>query len=121
MKTKSFKFSVLVGVAFAAMNLAVFAGPGPQQVFRPLNSTSEISKLKAGSMVAHECPHCGTMAVTKVTDAKAEAEGHTCPECKMKVTYRDSGSGKAPQTRMIACVDEKTGKEMSARVCAAKE
>jgi predicted RNA-binding Zn-ribbon protein involved in translation (DUF1610 family) len=120
-KMKSLKISLLLGAVLAAMNLTAFAGPGMPQVFEPLNSKAEISALTPGTMVAHECPHCGTIAVSKVGDDKSHAESHTCPVCKMKITYRESGSGKAPATRMIACVDEKTGKEMSARVCAAHE
>jgi predicted RNA-binding Zn-ribbon protein involved in translation (DUF1610 family) len=117
---KSLKLSLLLGAAVAAMNVAAFAGPG-QQIFKPLSSKAEISALKPGSYVAHECPHCGTITVSKVGDDKSHAESHTCPECKMKITYRDSGSGKAPPAKLISCVDEKTGKEMSARVCAAHE
>ncbi len=121
MKMKSLKLSLLLGAAIAAMNLAAIAGPDPQQVYKPLNSQAEVSALKPGAMVAHECPHCGTMTVSKVGDNKAHAESHTCPVCKMKITYRDSGSGKAPKTGLITCVDEKTGKEMTARVCALHE
>ena len=119
MKMKSLKFSLLLGAAVAAMNLAAFAGPGPQQVFRPLNSRQELSVLRPGTQVAHECPHCGAITVSKVGKDQAHAESHTCPVCKMKITYRDSAGGKAPQTRLIDCVDVKTGKKMSARVCAA--
>ena len=118
---KTLKISLLLGAAVAAMNLAAIAGPGPQQVYKPLNSKAEVSALKPGSMVAHECPHCGAITTSKVGDDKAEAESHTCPVCKMKVTYKDAGGGKAPKAGFIACVDEKTGKEMSARVCAAHE
>ena len=119
MKLKSLKLSLLLGAAVAAMNLAAIAGPGPQEIYKPLNSKAEVSALKPGSMVAHECPHCGTMTVSKVGDDKSHAESHTCPVCKMKINYRDAGGGKAPKLGVIACVDEKTGKEMTARVCAA--
>lgn len=118
---KSLKLSLLLGAALAVMNLAAVAGPGPQQIYKPLNSQAEVSALKPGTMVAHECPHCGTITTSKVGDDKSHAESHTCPVCKMKITYRQSGSGKAPATGLIACVDDKTGKEMSARVCAAHE
>lgn len=118
MNMKSLKLTLLLGAAVAAMNLAAFAGPGPQ-VFRPISSKQALSALKPGTPVAHECPHCGTISVSKVGDDKSHAESHTCPECKMKVTYKESGSGKTPKVGVIACVDEKTGKEMSARVCAA--
>jgi predicted RNA-binding Zn-ribbon protein involved in translation (DUF1610 family) len=121
MKMKSLKLTLLLGAALAAMNLAAIAGPGPQQIYKPLNSKAEVGALKPGSMVAHECPHCGTMTVSKVGDDKSHAESHTCPECKMKITYKDTGGGKGPKVGFIACVDEKTGKEMAARVCAAHE
>ena len=117
---KSLNFSFLIAAAVAVLNLSAFAGPG-QQIFKPLSSKAEISALKPGSRVAHECPHCGTMTVSTVGDDKAHAESHTCPECKMKITFRDAGGGKATPTRLVSCVDVKTGKEMSARVCAAHE
>ena len=117
MNMKSLKLSLLLGAAVAAMNLAAFAGPGPQ-VFRPVNA-KELGVLTPGTQVAHECPHCGTITISKVGKDRAHAEGHTCPECKMRVTYREAGGGKAPPTRLIDCVDVKTGKKMSARVCAA--
>ena len=118
MNMKSLKLTLLLGAAVAAMNIAAFAD---SQVFKPVASKAEMGALKPGTMIAHECPHCGTITVSKVTADKSHAESHTCPECKMKITYRESGSGKAPATKLIACVDEKTGKEMSARVCAATE
>ncbi len=113
---KSLKLTLLLGAALAAMNLSALAD---NQVFKPLRSKSEISALRPGTQIAHECPHCGAIEVSKVGKDQSHAEGHTCPVCKMKVTYRVSGSGKAPSSRLIDCVDEKTGKKMSARVCAA--
>lgn len=109
-----FKFSLLT-MALAAMNLTAFAGPG-QQVFRPVDA-QEYGVLKPGTEVAHECPHCGSITVSKV--GKSHHKGHTCPECKMSVTYRESGSGKGDRFKLIDCIDEKSGKKMSARVCAA--
>ncbi len=116
MKMKSLKLTLLLGAALAAMNLAALAD---SQVFKPLNSKAELGALRAGTQVAHECPHCGTIAVSKVGKDQAHAASHTCPVCKMKVTYQDAGGGKGPKVGFIACVDEKTGKKMSARVCAA--
>ena len=116
MKFKSLKLTLLLGAALAAMNLAAFAD---SQVFRPLNSKRELSVLTPGTQVAHECPHCGAIAISKVGKNQAHADSHTCPVCKMKITYRDSGSGKAPRIGLIDCVDTKTGKKMTARVCAA--
>jgi len=115
---KSLKFSLLLGAAVATMNLAAIAGPGPQQVYKPLNSKAEVSALKPGSMVAHECPHCGAITTSKVGDDKSHAASYTCPVCKMTITYKDAGGGKGPKVGTIACVDTRTGKEMSARVCA---
>ena len=115
---KSLKLTLLLGAALAAMNLSALAGPGPQQVFRPLNSKQELSVLKPGTQVAHECPHCGAITISKADKNQSHAAGFSCPVCKMNVTYRDSGSGKAPATKLIDCVDVKTGKKMTARVCA---
>ena len=120
MKMKSLKLSLLLGAAVAAMNVAAFAGPGVE-LFRPLKSRQELSALTPGTRIAHECPHCGAITVSKVGKDQAHAEGFTCPECKMKITYRDSAGGKAPQTRLIDCLDVKTGKKMSARVCAVQK
>lgn len=113
------KLSLLLGAAVAAMNLTALAGPGPQQVFRPLNSQQELSVLKPGTQVAHECPQCGTITVSKIGKDQSHATSHTCPECKMKVTFRDIPGGKVPKVGMLQCVDAKTGKAMSASVCAA--
>lgn len=117
---KSLKLTLLLTAALAALNLAAVAGSGPQQIYRPLYSQKELGALRPGTMVAHECPHCGAITTSKTGDDKAHAESHTCPVCKMKVTYRDSGSGKTAPIGLIACVDAKTGKEMSARVCAVR-
>jgi predicted RNA-binding Zn-ribbon protein involved in translation (DUF1610 family) len=117
-KMKSLKISLLLGAALAAMNLAALAGPDPQ-VFHPVKSRQELSALKPGTQVAHECPHCGTISISKVGKDHAQADSHTCPVCKMTVTYRDAGGGKGPRLGMIDCVDVKTGKRMTARVCAA--
>ena len=116
---KSLKLTLLLGAALATMNFAALAGPGPQQVFRPLGSKHELSVLTPGTQVAHECPHCGAITISKADKEHSQAEGFTCPVCKMKITYREAGGGKAPPTRLIDCVDVKTGKKMSARVCAA--
>jgi len=117
LKMKSLKLSLLLGIALAAMNLSANAGPG-QQVFYPLKTKEEISALKPGTDIAHECPHCGTITVSKVGKDKSHADTFTCPRCKMTITYRESGSGKAPKAGLIECQDVKTGKRMSARVCA---
>lgn len=116
---KSLKLTLLLGAALAAMNLTAFAGPGPGQVFQPVKSKQELSVLKPGTQVAHECPHCGTIAVSKVGKDRSHAESFTCPVCKMQITYRDTGGGKGPRLGLIDCVDVKTGKKMSAKVCAA--
>jgi len=105
-------------VALAALNLAAIAGPGQQQVYRALNSKQEISALEPGTSIAHECPHCGAITVGKVGKDKSQAEGFTCPVCKMQITYRDTGGGKGPRLGLIDCVDAKTGRKMTARVCA---
>ena len=117
---KSLKLTLLLGAALAVMNVAALAGPGPQ-TYVPLRSKQELSVLTPGTQVAHECPHCGAITISKVGKDQSHAEGFACPVCKMKITYRVSGSGKAPSTRLIDCVDVKTGKKMSARVCAAQK
>jgi predicted RNA-binding Zn-ribbon protein involved in translation (DUF1610 family) len=112
------KVAKMVGLLTAAlMSLSIvsYAGPGPQAL-RPVKDRQELSSLKPGAAVAHECPHCGTLALTEADKEKSQAAGFSCPECKMKFTYRDVGGGKAKAGR-IECVDEK-GKVMSAKVCA---
>ena len=116
---KSLKLSLLLGAALAAMNVAAFAGPDPQ-TYRPLKSKQELSALTPGTNVAHECPMCGAITTSKVGKDQSHAAGFTCPVCKMSVTYLDTGAGKGPKIGMIDCVDSKTGKKMSARVCAVK-
>ncbi len=121
MKT-SYHISKLAGVFLAVLALTsapLLAGPGPQQVFRPVKDYKALSALSAGSQVAVECPHCGTVGVSKVGSDKSHTEGFTCPECKLRFTFRDTGSGKARAGRFV-CVDDK-GREMSAKVCASRE
>lgn len=115
---KSLKLSLLFGTVLAAVSLPAAAGPGPQEVYRPLNSKQELGALKPGTQIAHECPKCGAITVTKASKDQSHAEGFTCPVCKMEVTYRDTGGGKGSKATLIDCVEEKTGKKMSARVCA---
>jgi predicted RNA-binding Zn-ribbon protein involved in translation (DUF1610 family) len=117
MKFKSLKLSLLLGAAVAAMNLTAVAGPG-SEIFRPLTSKQQISALKPGTRIAHECPHCGAIDVSKVGKDKSHAEAHTCPVCKMTITYSETSGGKV-RGHSVACVDVKTGKKMTARVCAA--
>lgn len=116
-KMKPLKLTLLLGAAVAAMNLSALAGPG-QQVYRPLSSTGEISALKPGTQIAHQCPKCGAITVSKATKDQSHAKGFTCPMCRMEYTYRDAGGGKGGKVGFVDCVDTKTGKKMSARVCA---
>jgi predicted RNA-binding Zn-ribbon protein involved in translation (DUF1610 family) len=113
---KSLKLTLLLGAALAAMNLSALAGPGPQ-TYLPVRSSQDLGVLKPGDQVAHECPHCGAITITTVGKDKSHAAGFTCPVCKMQVTYRDTGGGKGPRIGLIDCVDTKTGKKMTARVC----
>ena len=113
---KSLKLTLLLGAALAAMNLAVVAGPGPTYV--PLRSKQELSALQPGTRIAHDCPHCGAITLGKAEKDQSHAAGFTCPKCQMSITYRDTGGGKGGKQRLIDCIDTKTGKRMSARVCA---
>jgi predicted RNA-binding Zn-ribbon protein involved in translation (DUF1610 family) len=106
-------------LASAALTCApMYAGPGPQQIFRPVKDLRALSVLTPGFHVSHECPHCGTISISKVGTDKSHAEGFTCPDCKRKFTFLESGSGKARVGR-FTCVDDK-GRQMSAKVCASR-
>src|SRR4051812_13732711 len=91
MKIKPLKLTLLLGAALATMNLSALAD---SQVFKPLQSKAELSALQPGTQVAHECPHCGAITVSKADKEHSQAAGFTCPVCKMSVTYRDTGGGK---------------------------
>ena len=114
------KLHLALALAAAMLTTSAIAGPDPQ-VYRPLRSKQELSALAPGTQVAHECPYCGAIAVSKVGKDQTHADGFTCPVCKMKVTYLDTGGGKGPKIGLIDCVDAKTGKKMSARVCAVQK
>ena len=112
------KLTLLLFSTIAALTLGAAAGPGPQDIYRPLRSKQELSALKPGTRIAHECPHCGSITISKAQKDGSHAQGFTCPVCKMEFTYRDTGGGKGGRQTLIDCVDTKTGKKMSARVCA---
>ena len=114
------KLHLALALAAGLFTTSAIAGPDPQ-VYRPLNTKQDLSVLTPGTQVAHQCPHCGAITVSKVGKDQAHAEGHTCPVCKMKVTYRDTGAGKGPKIGLIECVDAATGKKMTARVCAVQK
>lgn len=123
MKTPRQAVTKFAGAALAALLLAttaLHAGSAPQQVFRPVESRQALSALKPGTPIAQECPKCGAISIFKAAKDHSHAAGFTCPACKLKVSFRDAGGGKA-RVGYLACVDAKTGKEMSARVCAARE
>src|SRR3954463_6081098 len=103
------KLYLTLAFGAAMLTTSAVAGPGPQQVFRPLNSRQELSVLKPGTQIAHECPHCGAITISKVGKDQSHAEGFTCPVCKMQITYRDAGGGKGPRLALVDCVDTKTG------------
>jgi predicted RNA-binding Zn-ribbon protein involved in translation (DUF1610 family) len=106
----------IILAASALISSPAYAGPGPQQIFRPVKDLKALSVLTPGFHVSHECPHCGTIGISKVGTEKSHAKGFTCPECKRKYTFLESGSGKARVGR-FTCVDDK-GRTMSAKVCA---
>ena len=111
------KISSLLAAVTIAASAAAYAGPGPQ-VLTPVRDRQELSTLKPGSQVAHECPKCGAIVLGKADKNKSQAAGFDCPHCKMHYTYKDVGGGKAKVGR-VECVDSK-GKVMSAKVCAAR-
>ena len=126
---KSFKLSLLLGTAVAAMNLTALAGPGPGTW--PPNFPTHVktkaeaeSCCKPGEKVAMACADCKT-SIAK--DGEKEKKGimawfapdsmHDCDGCKGKITYTGNPAGKSPQTRTYKHVCSKCGPD-SAYSCA---
>ena len=126
---KSFKLSLLLGTAVAAMNLTTYAGPGPGTW--PTGFPTHVkTKAEAESCclpkekVALACKDCKT---STEKDGEKDKKGimawfapdsmHDCEGCKGKVTYKEHGSGKATGHAAYKHVCSKCGPD-SAYTCA---
>ncbi len=125
---KSFKLSLLLGAAVAAMNFTALAGPGPGTwpTGFPTHVKTKAEAMdccKPGEKVALACKDCKT---SMEKDGDKDKKGimawfapdsmHDCGGCKGKVTYKEHGGGKGGSHAEYKHVCSKCGPD-SAYTC----
>lgn len=93
------------------------AGPGQQQVYRPVKTYEAASALAPKTKIAITCPSCGAVSVSAVNKEKSHLKSFDCSVCKHSFELVPSGSGKASVGNLV-CKDTKTGRKMSLKLCA---
>jgi len=114
--TISKHLATLCAVSFIGAAVA-HAGPGPQQVYRPVKSYEAASALAPKTRIAVTCPSCGAVSVSTVGKDKSHLKSFTCTACNHSFEVVPTGSGKASVGALI-CKDPKTGKKMPLKMCA---
>ncbi len=71
------------------------AGPGPQQIFTPVETMKQAEAIKPGKTIAFSCGNCGSMSVTVADTDRSYLHGYTCDRCKKKFVRRDNAHGQA--------------------------
>ncbi|MEO8352125.1 MAG: hypothetical protein ABI680_10370 [Chthoniobacteraceae bacterium] len=79
-------------LTFGVITSAV-AGPGPQQIFRPVKTMKQAESIKPGHAIAFSCGNCGSMSVTVADKDRSYLRGHTCDNCKKKFVLRQNAHG----------------------------
>ena len=93
------------------------AGPGQQQVYRPVKTYEAASTLAPKTKIAVTCPSCGAVSVSGVNKEKSHLKSFECSVCNHSFEIVPTGSGKASVGNLV-CKDTKTGKKMSLMMCA---
>ena len=108
--------AVLCAVSFTTATTA-HAGPGPQQVYRPVKSYEAAAELAPKTKVAVSCPSCGAVSVSTVGKDKSHLKSFSCTVCQHNFEIVPTGSGKASVGTLV-CKDTKTGRKMALKMCA---
>ena len=118
------KLTFLLGAAVAAMNLAAYAGPGPQDFPVRVKTKKEAEACCIpGNKVALACKDCKTLDAKSGEEKKsilawfAPDEKHDCSGCSGKITVKKAGGDKGATVGEFTHVCTKCG-ENSAYTCA---
>ncbi len=127
MKTSSFKYSILAGVALMLATLTAQAGPGfhgnPDYPVAIKNKAAA-EKIAVGTKVALACDGCKTVDVKTVDEGKGFLDWfkpdskHDCSGCGGKLTLRPDAGGKGAKVTDYTHTCSKCG-DSSAYTCAA--
>ncbi len=71
------------------------AGPGPQQVYRPVATMTAAEQIPVGSKIAFSCDNGGPVTVVTVDKDRSYLKGFTCPVSKRVYRLMPGGGGRA--------------------------
>lgn len=86
-------FSVLL--TFGAVT-TVSAGPGPQQVFRPVQTMEAAKKIPVGSRIALSCDNGGPVTVVTVDKDREYLKQFKCAVSKRLYRFSPGGGANSP-------------------------
>lgn len=72
------------------------AGPGPQQIYRPVMTMTAAQGIPVGSRIAFSCDNGGPVSVFTVDKDRSYLKGFTCPVSKRLYRLMPGGGGHAP-------------------------
>ncbi len=70
------------------------AGPGPQQIYRPVMTMTAAQQLPVGSKIAFSCNNGGPVTVVTVDKERSYLKGFTCPVSKRVYRFSPGGGGR---------------------------
>jgi hypothetical protein len=87
-----------LGALAAAIFVASFtpqanAGPGPQQVFRPVTTMKQAESIPVGETISFSCGNCNGATTMTVDKDRSYLKRFTCPSCKRKFRVISPGGG----------------------------
>jgi predicted RNA-binding Zn-ribbon protein involved in translation (DUF1610 family) len=87
--TKTF-WSALLALGIIA---PAVAGPGQQEVYRPVLTLKQAANIKPGTRLATECGLCGTMKTMVADTGRSYLHSYTCETCHRKFVLRTNAHG----------------------------
>ena len=82
------------------------AGPGQQEVYRPVSTLKQASSIKPGARIAIECGGCGAVKTMAADRERSYLHGYTCETCHRKFVLRTNAHG---ETRGAYICDDGAG------------
>ena len=71
------------------------AGPGPQQIYRPVVTMSAAQEIPVGSRIALSCDNGGPVSVFTVDKDRSYLKGFTCPVSKRYYRLMPGGGARS--------------------------